>query len=266
MADATRRHGCHRKRELRSSSAFRLAGMHASRAGRASSRTRQGGHPGRNGGEHRPAQSRLSVASQFPGETRPFRGLEQIQPRLLDDELSRLRGASSSATSIPIRIRPSKSRTASVGQTKPPAPRWRRSSRPGRSCRPSTSARQCTARSAVRCWSSTATTTISSTYARAQTVAEVTGAELVIIAGGGHNPLGRIPAKCNTLITDFLDRRLGIVAPAKRTNRIAAKAQACALSLLPDRIGSRAARHRHHARTAQAACRTWRSTGWRKIR
>ncbi|MGA7997566.1 MAG: alpha/beta fold hydrolase [Bradyrhizobium sp.] len=62
-------------------------------------------------------------------------------------------------------------------------------------------------------------------HARAQTVAEVTGAELVIIAGGGHNPLGRIPAKCNTLITDFLDRRLGIVAPAKRTNRIAAKAR-----------------------------------------
>ena len=47
-------------------------------------------------------------------------------------------------------------------------------------------------------------------YARAQTVAEVTGAELVIIAGGGHNPLGRIPAKCNTMITDFLDRKLGL--------------------------------------------------------
>ena len=55
-------------------------------------------------------------------------------------------------------------------------------------------------------------------YARAQTVAEVTGAELVIIAGGGHNPLGRIPAKCNTMITDFLDRKLGIAAPAKRVN------------------------------------------------
>ena len=62
-------------------------------------------------------------------------------------------------------------------------------------------------------------------HARAQTVAEVTGAELVTIAGGGHNLLGRIPAKCNTLIMDFLDRRLGIVAPAKRANRTAAKAR-----------------------------------------
>jgi pimeloyl-ACP methyl ester carboxylesterase/predicted glycosyltransferase len=56
-------------------------------------------------------------------------------------------------------------------------------------------------------------------YARAQAVAEVTGAELVTIEGGGHNPLGRIPAKCNTLIVDFLDRRLGIDAPARRASR-----------------------------------------------
>jgi predicted alpha/beta hydrolase family esterase len=52
-------------------------------------------------------------------------------------------------------------------------------------------------------------------YARAQAVAEVTGAEFVTIAGGGHNPLGRIPAKTNTLIVDFLDRRLGIAGPCK---------------------------------------------------
>ena len=44
-------------------------------------------------------------------------------------------------------------------------------------------------------------------------VAELTGAELVTIPGGGHNPLGRFPAKCNALIIDFLDRRLGIAAP-----------------------------------------------------
>ena len=46
-------------------------------------------------------------------------------------------------------------------------------------------------------------------------VAEITGAELVTIPGGGHNPLGRFPAKCNALINDFLDRRLGIPAPGK---------------------------------------------------
>src|SRR5476651_340479 len=50
-------------------------------------------------------------------------------------------------------------------------------------------------------------------YARAQAVAEVTGAELVTIPGGGHNALGRIPAKCNTLIADFLRR----VLPSQRT-------------------------------------------------
>jgi len=53
-------------------------------------------------------------------------------------------------------------------------------------------------------------------YARAQVVAEITGAELVTIPNGGHNPLGRIPAKCNALIVDFLDRKLGIAAPKRR--------------------------------------------------
>jgi pimeloyl-ACP methyl ester carboxylesterase/predicted glycosyltransferase len=47
-------------------------------------------------------------------------------------------------------------------------------------------------------------------YAKAQLVAELTGAELVTIPDGGHNPLGRFPAKCNTLILDFLQRKLGL--------------------------------------------------------
>ncbi|HMI11875.1 MAG TPA: alpha/beta fold hydrolase [Bradyrhizobium sp.] len=62
-------------------------------------------------------------------------------------------------------------------------------------------------------------------YARAQAVAEVTGAELVTIEGGGHNALGRIPAKTNALIVDFLDRRLGIAAPARRANPATRKAK-----------------------------------------
>jgi pimeloyl-ACP methyl ester carboxylesterase/predicted glycosyltransferase len=45
--------------------------------------------------------------------------------------------------------------------------------------------------------------------------AEVNGSEFVTISGGGHNPLGRYPAKANTLISDFIDRRLGITAPAR---------------------------------------------------
>jgi pimeloyl-ACP methyl ester carboxylesterase/predicted glycosyltransferase len=60
-------------------------------------------------------------------------------------------------------------------------------------------------------------------YARAKLVAELTGAEFVTFPGGGHNPLGRYPAKCNALIVDFLDRRLGIKhlrAPAVRTGKV----------------------------------------------
>ncbi len=50
-------------------------------------------------------------------------------------------------------------------------------------------------------------------HGRAKAVAEITGAELVTIPGGGHNILGRFPAKANALILDFLDRKLGIAAP-----------------------------------------------------
>jgi pimeloyl-ACP methyl ester carboxylesterase/predicted glycosyltransferase len=52
-------------------------------------------------------------------------------------------------------------------------------------------------------------------HARASVVAEMTGAELVTCAGAGHNPLGRYPAKCNLLITDFLHRKLDIAAPTQ---------------------------------------------------
>jgi pimeloyl-ACP methyl ester carboxylesterase/predicted glycosyltransferase len=56
-------------------------------------------------------------------------------------------------------------------------------------------------------------------YARAQAVAQATGAELVTIPGGGHNPLGRFPAKCNALIVDFLDRMLGSAFSTRPTRR-----------------------------------------------
>jgi predicted glycosyltransferase/predicted alpha/beta hydrolase family esterase len=62
-------------------------------------------------------------------------------------------------------------------------------------------------------------------YARAQLVAELTGAELFAVPGGGHNPLGRFPAKCNDLINEFLDRRLGIPAPSKKRTKSAARAK-----------------------------------------
>jgi len=52
-------------------------------------------------------------------------------------------------------------------------------------------------------------------HARAEAVAEVTGAELVTIPGGGHSPMGRFPAKCNALILNFIHRKLGAPAPRK---------------------------------------------------
>lgn len=68
--------------------------------------------------------------------------------------------------------------------------------------------------------------------ARGEAVAEAigAGAEMVTLAGVGHNPLGRFPAKCNALINDFLDRRLGIPAPGKRTARPAKEKKALYLS------------------------------------
>ncbi|HEX9328415.1 MAG TPA: alpha/beta hydrolase, partial [Reyranella sp.] len=40
-------------------------------------------------------------------------------------------------------------------------------------------------------------------YGRGKLIAELTGGELLTIPGGGHNPLGRYPAKCNAAINDF---------------------------------------------------------------
>jgi predicted glycosyltransferase len=59
-------------------------------------------------------------------------------------------------------------------------------------------------------------------HARGALVAELAGAEFVTIPGAGHNPLGRLPAKCNALIDDFLDRRLGIASPLRPQPRRAA--------------------------------------------
>ena len=68
-------------------------------------------------------------------------------------------------------------------------------------------------------------------YGRAEAVAKVVPhAELVILPGGGHHLLGRFPAKANTLIMDFLDRKLGSGAPKRRAARTAAAKKALYLS------------------------------------
>lgn len=43
---------------------------------------------------------------------------------------------------------------------------------------------------------------------KSEVVAEITGAELILLPGVGHIPAGRFPAKINILIRDFLDRVL----------------------------------------------------------
>jgi pimeloyl-ACP methyl ester carboxylesterase/predicted glycosyltransferase len=70
-----------------------------------------------------------------------------------------------------------------------------------------------------------------SPLARAEIVAKVTGAELAVLPGAGHCPQARFPAKVNTLIDDFLDRRLGIPAPGKRPAASAPKPAKRALYL-----------------------------------
>lgn len=49
--------------------------------------------------------------------------------------------------------------------------------------------------------------------------AEVAESEFVTIEGGGHNVLGRYPAKANALINDFLGRRLGLATALPPTPR-----------------------------------------------
>jgi pimeloyl-ACP methyl ester carboxylesterase/predicted glycosyltransferase len=68
-------------------------------------------------------------------------------------------------------------------------------------------------------------------HARGELVASlIEGAEFVTIPGGGHNPLGRYPAKCNSLINDFLDPRLGLGPLRSRTKRDAREQKALYLS------------------------------------
>ncbi|MDP1841751.1 MAG: alpha/beta fold hydrolase [Reyranella sp.] len=69
-------------------------------------------------------------------------------------------------------------------------------------------------------------------HGRAEAVATAIGghAELVTLASGGHNPLGRFPAKCNALILDFLERRLGLPAPARHVRKTKGPKRALYLS------------------------------------
>jgi pimeloyl-ACP methyl ester carboxylesterase len=99
-------------------------------------------------------------------------------------------------------------------------------------------------------------------YARGQVVAELTGAEFVTIEGGGHNPLGRIPAKCNILIAEFLDRKLGLSA---RPKAVASQQRAKRALYLSSPIGlGHAAETSPSPENCARSFPTSRSTGWRR--
>jgi pimeloyl-ACP methyl ester carboxylesterase len=89
-------------------------------------------------------------------------------------------------------------------------------------------------------------------YAGAELVARITGAELVTFPGGGHNPLGRYPAKCKRP-----DRRLSRsqarhcrLEKPRGSNR---RGKESALSLFAHRARARPPRYRHRTGTAQTA-------------
>ena len=128
------------------------------------SRTRQGRRPRRNGLHDRTcAAHRFPPLTLWPNAT--VRRLGQIQPSNIGCKTILISPSSSSATSAASRIRPGKSRKASIG---PPEPTGHadQDGRGARCCPLSMSVRRCIARSIVRCCSSTATTIRSSPRAR----------------------------------------------------------------------------------------------------
>ena len=62
------------------------------------------------------------------------------------------------------------------------------------------------------------------------------------------------PAKCNALIADFLDRKLGLPHPEKLPK--CCKDEASALSVVSNRARPRSPRHRDHAGAAQTSPRS----------
>ncbi len=100
-------------------------------------------------------------------------------------------------------------------------------------------------------------------YARGMAVAELTGAELVTIPGGGHNPLGRFPAKCNALIKDFMDRRLSFPASVRRVRPVKKSKKAC-ISLRRSVLGMDAGTLQSPA-SCEKFIQICRSTGSRRI-
>ena len=96
-------------------------------------------------------------------------------------------------------------------------------------------------------------------------VAESPGASCHLRRGGACAH-ARFPARFNALMRDFLHRALEPSSPAPRERSGRSRRPKRALYSRPHRPGARPPRPGGHARTAQAAPRPRRSTGWRRTR
>ena len=236
------------------------------RARRAPSRTREGRHPGRHRGDRSGPRLSLPDAAAFPGQARAVRGLGQVQSRATGWPTIPTSPSTSSATSSPSRTRPSRSRTASPGRARPTGRCWPRRSRRARSRRRSMSARRCIARSAARCWSSTATTIRSSPMRARKAVAELTGAELVTIRGRRPQSAGPLSGEVQRADHRFprsqaRHRRAEAARPAAAGQRPRRR------SISPRRSASATAGATSPSRAnCASSIPTWRSTGWRRTR
>ena len=176
--------------------------------------------------------------------------------------------STSSATSSPSRTRPSRSRTASAGPARPTARcwsrRWRRARIP-----PPFDVSEAMYRK-IRC----PVLIIHGDNDQIQPHARAQAVHAEVTRRGARHDRGRrpqsaraaIPAKCNALINDFLDRTAG--HPRARAERLCHARQArSARSISPRRSASATAAATSPSRASCASCiRTCRSTGWRRTR
>jgi len=235
------------------------------RAGRVPSGTGEGCHPGRYDGGHR-AHPQAHVAAAFHGPAGVPRweasGLEQIQSRALAGRLSDF----AEHFIRNIFTEPHSTRQIEKASTGPATPMARVLVKTveARTIVPPFDVTESMYRR-IRCpvLAIHGDNDQIQPHARGKLVAELTGAEFVTIADGGHNPLGRVPAKCNALINDFLDRRLGLAAPKAPVRRAPREKKVLYLSS-PSASGTAAATSPSPANCAGCipACM---STGWRRI-
>ena len=203
----------------------------------------------------------------FLAKQRAVRGLGQVQSRATGWPTIPTSPSTSSATSSPSRTRPSRSRTASNGP----------SETTGAVLAKTVEARAIAA--AVRCQRGDVSQDPlpaaddprrqrpdPALCARAKLVAEAHRRRARDHPGRrAQSAWAAFPAKCNALIIDFLDRRLGI--PAPEDGGAAGRARPRGRSISPRRSASGTAAATSPSRASCASfTRTCRSTGWRRTR